>query len=177
MSDETVNKIDLQDPLPESNWFWRRVLTFLAMLIVFGVMIGLGYAVHRIVGGVIAKIDEMSAEAVARITVVALGVIEQMFGQMYWALLVIVTYYMVAPSAEQITKIMKTASLLQGGVKMASRVTSQDFGREVETTTTAGKPTTPPAPETGLQGPETPAEAETPPDGAPGEPPWDEKKG
>ncbi len=159
--------IDAQDPLPESNWLWRRVLTFLAIIVIFALMTGLGYAVHRIVGGVIDRIDTMSAPAVAEITIRALGVIERMFGWMYWSLLVVVTYYMVAPSAEQIAKMISAVSLLKGGVKTASRTLIDADRGTVERTTATGAPEIPPLPpaqaDSGAPGAETPAEAKDPP--------------
>lgn len=150
--------VDMQDPLPESNWLWRRVLTFLAIIVIFSLMSGLAYAVHRIVGGVIQRIDGMSAQAVADITVRALGVIERMFGWMYWSLLVVVTYYMVAPSAEQIAKMIGAVSLLKGGVGTASRTTVTDRDGKTEVASTTGIPPTPMVP---------PAETETPAPAAP----------
>lgn len=137
---------DMQDPLPESNWLWRRVLTFLAIVVIFCLMSGLAYAVHRIVGGVIGRIDNMSAQAVADITVRALGVIERMFGWMYWSLLVVVTYYMVAPSAEQIAKMIGAVALLKGGVGTASRTTRTDREGKTEVASTTGIPPTPQVP-------------------------------
>jgi hypothetical protein len=159
---------DLQDPLPESNWLWRRVLTFMAMTIIFLMMAGLGYAVHRIVGGVIERIDGMTANEVAAITIKALGVIERMFGWMYWSLLVVVTYYMVAPSAEQIAKMISAVSLLKGGVKTASRTLVDAERGTVERSTATGRPEIPDLPaaqaDSEAPGPETPAE--------PSDPPW-----
>lgn len=149
---------DMQDPLPESNWLWRRVLTFLAVVVIFCLMSGLAYAVHRIVGGVIGRIDNMSTQAVADITVRALGVIEQMFGWMYWSLLVVVTYYMVAPSAEQIAKMIGAVSLLKGGVGTASRTIVTDRDGKTEVASTTGIPPTPMVP---------PAESEPPAPAAP----------
>lgn len=158
---------DAQDPLPESNWLWRRVLTFLAIVVIFLLMAGLAYAVHRIVGGVIGRIENMSADAVREITVRALGVIEKMFGWMYWALLVVVTYYMVAPSAEQIAKMIGAVSLLKGGVKTASRTLIDTDRGVVERSTAAGRPEIPDLPaaqrDSEAPAPETPGEAKDPP--------------
>lgn len=159
---------DMQDPLPESNWLWRRVLTFMAITIVFLLMAALAYAVHRIVGGVIERIEGMSAQAVSDITIRALGVIEKMFGWLYWCLLVVVTYYMVAPSAEQIAKMISAVSLLKGGVKTSSRSYVDERRGISEHTSAAGRPEIPPLPapqrDSGAPAPETPAE--------PSDPPW-----
>lgn len=138
--------VDMQDPLPESNWLWRRVLTFLAIVVIFSLMAWLSYATDKIVGGVVQRIDGMSAEAVAAITVRALGVIEKMFGWMYWALLVVVTYYMVAPSAEQIAKMIGAVSLLKGGVGTATRTVVDQPRGITEVASTTGIPPTPIAP-------------------------------
>ena len=100
---ETSNA-DEKDPLPESNWFWRRAFSIATTLVVFTILIGLAVAANRIVDSVVTRIDTMSAEAVSVITVRALNAIEEMFRMMFYALLTVVTYYMVAPSAEQITK-------------------------------------------------------------------------
>lgn len=158
---------DAQDPLPESNWLWRRVLTFLAIIVIFAIMAGLGYAVHRIVGGVIQRIDGMTATEVAAITIKALSVIEKMFGWMYWALLVVVTYYMVAPSAEQIAKMIGAVSLLKGGVKTASHTLIDTDRGVVERSTAAGRPEIPDLPaaqrDSEAPAPETPADAKDPP--------------
>lgn len=167
--------VDAQDPLPESNWLWRRVLTFTAIIIVFLIMVGLGYAVHRIVGAVIEKIDTISPEAVREITVRALDVIEKMFGDMFWSLLVVVTYYMVAPSAEQIVKMISAVSLLKGGVQTGRRTLLRDGGRVMDETTAAGTAVRPDfrpvGRDSGAPGADTPGTA----DGAPSAPPWEPK--
>lgn len=114
--------VELQDPLPEANWFWRRLFSFLLALLVLGVMIGLAFAVNRIVGAVVGKIDNMSAEAVRAITIQALTVIDNMFNKTFWALVMVITYYMVAPSAEQITKFVQHAGILkQSGILAEAR--------------------------------------------------------
>ena len=148
MTDRTeAEDHDLQDPLPESSWLWRRVFTFVATLIVFALLIGLAVAADRIVSSVVERIDTMSPQAVAVITVRALGVIEWMFELMFWALLVVATYYMVDPSAEQITKMLQTARLLRAGVQVASR-SVETPGRREEART-AGRPPQPDVPEIG----------------------------
>jgi len=129
---------DPQDPLPEANWFWRRVFTFVALLLAFSIAIGLAVAVNRIVGNVVGRIDTMSADSVAAITVKALSVIEQMFKLMFFVVLVVVTYYMIAPSAEQITKMIQTARLLQGGVQINTRAKVETPERVEETAATVG---------------------------------------
>jgi len=169
MTDEVAPRVlpDPQDPLPEANWLWRRVFTFVALFFAFAILVGLGYATNRIVGNIVGRIDSMDARNVAQITVVALGVIEKMFRMMFYTVLVIITYYMVAPSAEQITKMIQTAGLLKHGVQIASRAKFEGPDRREETQATIGRPPQPvvppesagngpPAADTGPGGMETP---------------------
>jgi hypothetical protein len=119
-------------------------------------MAWLAYATDKIVGGVVARIDGMSAQAVASITIRALGVIERMFGWMYWSLLVVVTYYMVAPSAEQIAKMIGAVSLLKGGVGTATRTVVDEKKGTTEVASTTGIPPTPQVPPAATAAPEPP---------------------
>ena len=149
MADETTIPRalpDPQDPLPEANWFWRRVFVFVALAASFGILIGLGLATNRIVSNIVNRIDSMDAVNVAQITVVALHVIQQMFTLMFYTVIVIVTYYMVAPSAEQITKMLQTARLLKAGVQIASRAKVETPDRREETQATLGLPPQPVVP-------------------------------
>lgn len=153
MTETTTAPVDVQDPLPESNWMWRRVLTFIAMGAIFAILIGLAIATNRIVGNVVGRIDSMSAVAVADIAKQALVVIMRMFTLMFWALMVTITYYMVAPSAEQITKMLQTAGLLKAGVQMATRTVETPARRESAATLgTPPQPVTPPITGAGAEG-------------------------
>lgn len=151
MADDTTQRAlaDPQDPLPESNWLWRRVFTFVALAASFGILIGLAIATNRIVGNVVGRIDSMDARNVAQITVVALNTMMDMFKLMFYLATLVVTYYMVAPSAEQITKVIQTAGLLKSGVQIGSRALFRGpDGQEEETQATVGvppQPTVPPA--------------------------------
>lgn len=180
----SVPVIDAQDPLPEANWLWRRVFVFVCMAVIFGLMIGLAWATNRIVGNVVGRIDNMNAAMVAEIAKQALSAILVMFRLMFWALMVTITYYMIAPSAEQITKMMQTAGLLKAGVQFASRAVETPEKREVAAT--VGQPPQPVAPPTseaptdggkaptdggaGLEGPTTrdfrPVESDLEPEGS-----------
>lgn len=177
MSDQvTSTTTDIQDPLPEANWLWRRVFVFIAMAFIFAIMIGLAIATNRIVGNVVGRIDTMNSVAVAEIAKQALVAILTMFRLMFWALMVTITYYMVAPSAEQITKMLQTAGLLKAGVQIAGRVVETPDKREVATT--AGLPPQPVAPpvtseiatEGGAGGWKAPIEGGAPEDQAPDRP-------
>lgn len=158
MTDPLPPPVDVQDPLPEANWLWRRVFTFVAVAVILGILIGLAIATNRIVGNVVGRIDTMSAVAVADIAKQALVVILRMFTLMFWALMVTITYYMIAPSAEQITKMLQTAGLLKAGVQMASRTVETPERREIAATVgTPPQPVSPPVDGVGSDHPyETP---------------------
>lgn len=137
---------DPQDPLPEANWLWRRVFTFAVLALAFGILIGLGWATNRIVGNIVGRIDNMDARNVAQITVVALNVILQMFKMMFYVVGFNMLLYIVAPSAEQITKMIQTARLLRGGVQIASRARYDRPDHSEETQATIGLPPQPVVP-------------------------------
>lgn len=130
MTDKIVPDItDIQDPLPESNWFWRRVFTFASMLIIFGILI---YTVMEL-----ARIAELEPrQGITAMLDLAL--------RLLWLQFIFVLFYMVAPSAEQVVKMIQTAALLRAGVQTATRAV-QEPGR-TEVAATAGKPPQPLAP-------------------------------
>ncbi len=149
MADETpATRIlgDPQDPLPEANWLWRRVFTFACLAAAFIVAIGLAIALNRIVGNIVQRIDSMDARNVAQITVVAINAILRMFTLMFYVVIVIATYYFIAPSAEQITKMIQTAGLLKHGVQIATRAVAATPERREETAATIGLPPVAPVP-------------------------------
>jgi hypothetical protein len=136
---------DPQDPLPEGNWTWRRIFTFVVAGCTFAILVGLGYAVNRIVSNIVERIDTIDAVNLAKITVVALNVLLAMFKMMFYVVIVNMILYIVAPSAEQITKMIKTASLLKSGVQIASRAIARSDGSE-ETQAAVGQPPQPVVP-------------------------------
>lgn len=109
-------RADLQDPLPENNWKWRRIFSFAAVAISFILFAALAYAVHRIVNVVIAKVDEIDGSALAGIAIMALRVIGDMAYLMFWLTLAGMTYYLIAPSAEHLVKVVQSASLLKNNI-------------------------------------------------------------
>jgi len=145
-------RTDLQDPLPEANWLWRRIFCFVVVGVLLFFMWGL---VDRV--GKVAVVEPKAG-------IPALVVICK------WTMAfacTVVTYYLLAPSAEQITKLVKTASLLKAGVQVASRVIDRP-GRS-ESTQTIGLPPAPPlpspapiAPEPDKIAPEAPTEPTAP---------------
>ena len=127
---EKTDMLQMQDPLPESNWLWRRVFCFAVtaglMFFMWGLTDRLGkVAFSSPQEGIPALL------AVSKWTIAFAGLV--------------VTYYLLAPSAEQITKLIKTASLLRAGVQIASRSVERPGRREVATTVgTPPQPVVPP---------------------------------
>ncbi len=97
MTDDTPHKIDPQDPLPETNWFWRRVYTFALSLI----------SVAFIWYGLESLNAMRQPQHVFSITRYMVGVH-----------VLLITFYMLAPSAEQIVKLVQAAKLLRAGVSL-----------------------------------------------------------
>ena len=116
---------DIQDPLPESTWLWRRVFVF----VVTGFVC---WQVHR-------AVDRMADIA---ITSPAIGV-PAFVDLLHWLLalvILMVTYYLVAPSAEQITTMIQTARALREGVVFSGASKATAPSGAAETSTVAGKP-------------------------------------
>jgi len=90
--------IDPQDPLPESQFFWRRLFSYLACLILLGL---LAFIVTRIEGD-----PELATIAKWLIGLIAL----------------LMTYYMIAPSAEQLARIIQAARVMRASVEQTGRV-------------------------------------------------------
>lgn len=121
--DPATAQIDVQDPLPETNWFWRRVYTFALSLI----------SVAFIWYGIEALYSLREADSIYKITRYMIGVH-----------VLLITFYMLAPSAEQLVKLVQAAKLLQAGVPMTRRATVQGpQGSRTEVETTAGVPSAP----------------------------------
>lgn len=133
MADETppVAMPDIQDPLPESNWMWRRVFTFCVTA-----------AVLWMLWGAITRLGTASLSTPQQGISALLTLCKWMIAYN----ILMVTYYMVAPSAEQMTKMLKTASLLKSGVQFAGRSTIETIGDKKEVSATAGMPPAPPIP-------------------------------
>jgi predicted amidohydrolase len=119
-ADPATLRVDVQDPLPETNWFWRRVYTFALSLI----------SVAFIWFGVEALYDMRQPQHVFSVTRYMIGVH-----------VLLITYYMLAPSAEQMVKLIQSARLLRSGVPITrSAVVETPQGGRTEVRTTAGAP-------------------------------------
>jgi hypothetical protein len=134
---------DAQDPLPESNWFWRRIFVG----VICGAILFMVWWYADDIGEVALKNSGASEAAVN-------GLVDLLKLELYLLGLVIMLY-LIAPSAEQAGKWLATISAWKGGVSTAS--TSRAIGSDgsvAESTTSAGPaaeaPKTPPKPEVDL---------------------------
>jgi hypothetical protein len=93
-NDAAVVGADLQDPLPESSFFYRRVFSYIVSL-----------AFIALLAFVIYRMDEARE---LRLVAQYLCIL----------LFCVITYYMIAPSAEQIVKMFQTARVLVRGVDL-----------------------------------------------------------
>lgn len=128
MTDATKPEVDLQDPLPEASWLWRRVFVFATTAAVLWMLWG---AIDRL-AAVALSAPHLGVPALLSLCKWIIGFSGLM-----------ATYYMVAPSAEQIVKMMKTAALLRSGLQIqGKRVEDTPDGR-VTTTKAVGTPAAP----------------------------------
>lgn len=117
---------DAQDPLPEQDWTWRRIYTYALTLVC---CLGVGWSLYTLH-------DLEAGEAIYLLSKYMLAIIA-----------LLATYYMIAPSAEQIVHLIQAARLLQSGVSTTSRSTVRTPQGSAESVTTAGRaPVTPAAP-------------------------------
>lgn len=80
---------DTQDPLPEGSWTFRRWFTYIVTLFSLG---GVGWVIHKVSEG----------QHLAGIAYGLLGLCG-----------LLATYYLIAPSAEHVVKVMRLAGLLK----------------------------------------------------------------
>lgn len=131
---------DPQDPLPESNWKWRRIFVFLNSLAAsagIAVVLGLLFSIAR---------ETLEGRQSVQTT---LATIEALYGVAWWLVILLLadrTLYLIAPSAEQATKMLATVSALKSNVSFtsASRATAPD-GSTATATSAAGPAAVPPA--------------------------------
>lgn len=115
-------RVDVQDPLPEPSWLWRRIYTFVLSLLSLGFV---WYGAEAMF--ILKRPDELFA-----ITRYMIGI-----------LAVLILFYMVAPSAEQITKMIQASKTLRSGVEMTRKASSEaPDGTRTEVETTAKQPAT-----------------------------------
>lgn len=123
--------LDPQDPLPESGWTWRRLFVFLSSAILL-------YIVWENLNeiGSVAKASAAGSEtAIAgQVTITKYALAAFALNQLF---------YLVAPSAEQITRIVQAARAMRSGVRFTqTQTTTTREGQEVDQST-AGLPPEP----------------------------------
>lgn len=94
--------MDPQDPLPESTFTWRRTFSYTVTVALLGL---LGWIIYR------------------------LGTASELADTAFWILVLlwwVVTYYMVAPSAEQIARIIQAARVMRTVAEKKSAPASED---------------------------------------------------
>lgn len=142
----TTPVIDPQDPLPEANWLWRRVF-------IFGVTTATLYLVY-------GAVDRLGTIAVIR-PEIGIAAFVSIVKLLVFTVNIMAMFYIVAPSAEQITKMVKTASLLKSGVQLFSQASVRTPQRSEDTKASVGIP---PAVETPAPATQAPGEPESLPD-------------
>lgn len=146
-------ELDPQDPLPESNWLWRRLLVFIGSIVIslfLWMIIEYVYALGLKNAG--ATIVALSALKWVAIGLIAWGFTRE-------------AIYTIAPSAEHFGKWVQSVSAWKAGVTFQTAQTAQTGDAAAASSTTVGKPDAaqvPAAEETG-----EPATAATPATAAP----------
>lgn len=128
----TPTLADPQDPLPESNWVWRRAFIFLFSA---AFMVGIWF-----------KVDDLGRIALGGNETAIRGLIT-LLKWSFATLGSLFLLYLVAPSAEQVVKMLATLSAWKAGVSTSSvsRAIAPDGGR-AEASTTSGPAAAVPAP-------------------------------
>lgn len=117
-------RVDVQDPLPETNWLWRRLFTFIFALISVVLITYALQSLHQM----------QDADKVYRMGRYMIGVH-----------VLLMTYYMLAPSAEQMVKLIQSARLIREGATISrTAAVETPEGARTEVSTTAGPAATPP---------------------------------
>lgn len=129
-----VVQLDAQDPLPESNWTWRRILVFVGGTIQIGLVAWIIYLIGSLQQ---AAIRVGSVETLIEI-------IEALVKIAFWLMILLFVdriLYLVSPSAEQATKMIQTASLFKHGVtlKREQQLRATDTSTTAATSTTVGR--------------------------------------
>lgn len=87
---------DPQNPLPEASFLWRRLLTFMVVIVALGLTWHAAEALHDL--GSYGGLLELAKWTLGFAALIA-------------------TYYYVAPSAAELTKLVQTARLLRPRIK------------------------------------------------------------
>lgn len=136
---------DPQDPLPESNWTWRRIFIFLVALLTMAGLAAVLLMIYTVAKEVLNLIGTLSTARDVRALDQSLASVDAATQALYrlgfWLIMVQIVnqvLYLIAPSAEQAAKMMATVSAWKGGVSTSTftRAVSAD-GSVAETSKTA----------------------------------------
>lgn len=145
---------DPQDPLPESNWKWRRIFVFvfggLAIAGVATVLVmiaAMGNETLRLIGRLGTARDVRALDSSLDVVTASINSLQSLG---FWLIILVMVdrvLYLIAPSAEQAAKMMATVSAWKGGISTTStaRATGPD-GSTAEASKTAGPAAVPAAP-------------------------------
>jgi hypothetical protein len=122
--------VDPQDPLPESNWFWRRVFIF---LLTATILFGVWYYVDTLATAALL-LNETAIKGLISLLKFAL-----------WLIAGLITLYLIAPSAEQAGKWIATLAAWRSGDTTTSTSSASSPAGSASATTTA-TPTAPASP-------------------------------
>lgn len=140
MTDTTSSTpTDIQDPLPESSWGWRRAFVFVVTAVILWFLWG---AMDKL-GSAAMIAPEIGVKALVSLCKWLIGFAA-----------IMATFYLIAPSAELVVKALQVTSLLKSGVQLAGRQLIGADGSS-DTSTAAGRPIPPRQP--GDQRPPPPA--------------------
>lgn len=97
---------DPQDPLPESKWFYRRIFTFVSTVTLLGIV---WFRTNAM-----AEVAKSGSETAIK------GLVTTVHGCL-WLIGALILFYLLAPSAEQLTKLIQTGAALRSGVLFRGR--------------------------------------------------------
>lgn len=98
-----------QDPLPESNWLWRRLFVFVLSTAILALV---WFKVDAVADAARAG-NPAAVKGLLSILRICLGLV-----------FTLILFYLLAPSAEQTVKMIQTAKLVRSGVTMRTTTTA-----------------------------------------------------
>lgn len=113
--------VDVQDPLPEASFTWRRALTFTGLLLGNGILILI----------VLKTMDP--------------GVLRWVAAGVITLNIILVIMYIGGATASDMAKLFQSASLLKSGISFQTTNRAQTDDATVESTSTAGLPNSAPS--------------------------------
>jgi hypothetical protein len=123
--------VETHDPIPESNWFWRRVFVFAVCT-----MVCIG------VWGMVITMVHLAGDNPALIVNAFVKIIMWLLLFAWFAM----TYYIVGTSGEQVVKIVQTAGMFKSGLSQTvTQIAEGADGSKATAQTTTGPTVTIPA--------------------------------